>query len=357
MSHFVKLIGELDVREQAWRMSRPYIKPDETVDLDEVSKTDLSLHSMNPIVMHIKSSIAFREIIATLRPHGIWAQTSRVTKISDMEISSYVRSSLRKLLMDRLEGLKVIPTEVQDKTRLELPAAILTEYYVQLDFRTWISLLKFLEQWHPTYFYEYGRPILDAMNMPYDIYNLHKFKPALTQRTIDDEVGITKVAGFYHIVADIPLALRAQLVRHQSIIMEDEYIYRDYNFMESLRLKDKIRVRMTVRDTEWDKMMSHRACWIAQFELYEDFFKDYMKTRKLYNVVPCDCLKEFCPFKNDVQGRIDGRDPGLVCPAFSDDPLKLIDRREELFGKSTILDKYRVVYTVGVSETGEAENR
>lgn len=347
---FVKKIGDTDVREYAWRISRPYMGSQEEVDLEDLSKMDFQLNTLRWIPLHFRTSAFFRELLTTIRPYAMWSQSSRVNKFEDIEFPYYLsevsKSYCESVKLNILESMEGADKSKQDSLRLELPIAHVTEYVYATDFRTWISFLKSLRDIYPELFLIYGKMIMRALN----IKSLEEYK---YQQVISDgyytdldtylSLGIHQLGSMFVIKENISISLRAQLARHIGIKIIDNYYWKYSD--ETKLLKDRISIVMVVDSGMWEKVLRHRSCWIAHYELYESFILTYMNTydKSFSDMLYCGGDKDKCSCRADVQARLEKKDPGLPCPFFmtrSEDIFDTITRRLMNSGESEITKKY-----------------
>src|SRR3970040_2386043 len=66
----------LDILDEAWEISRP---GECSEDVLKILAIDAPINDIPCSVLHIKSSIAEREVFASARDHVMWAKTSRVS--------------------------------------------------------------------------------------------------------------------------------------------------------------------------------------------------------------------------------------------------------------------------------------
>lgn len=303
MDIFAHYVNSMDLRRDAWFMSRPYLKESDSINKDkdywdDVFSLDMSLQSMNPICLHLRTSMAFRELITTLRPHAVWAQTSRVTPFSEMEIPKYMEDftdpdniyqNLRYKYQAELHQLAELPTEQQDKNRLNLRACTLTEYYTMLDFRGWIKFLKYLEEYQSEYFLLYSHKILDAFGLLEEDFKKLNFSSYFSEnRSIKAKDTLEEFGDFIFISAEVPFSLRAQLARHLYINLIDMLPYTEMKELESMKLSDPIQVNLLMKINDFTEIAKKRSCWLAQISLYEGLLKVYeiIRSRKIpdYNI-------------------------------------------------------------------------
>lgn len=67
-------------------------------------------------------------------------------------------------------------------------------------------------------------------------------------------------------------------------------------------------------------------CIIADPSLWSEFLEvatQGMTTYQKKVLLPCKCNNQLCPFEKDMQGRIEGHDPGPICPIYTNDKSRI----------------------------------
>lgn len=348
---FCHKLWESDHRLEAWKISRPYIKDISEIKIADLNGLDLSVQTLDTIGFHVKSTFYFRELLTSMRPHAIWTQSSRVNPIIESKISTSADEKLEGYMQNFLK--QEFKSEKIDAERMKLPMGTLTEYVIALDFRSWISFIKFLEIYHPNYFAEYGLKILEELRRDGFDYETSKINPAFSLVNIVENNGEANCGPWTFVSTKIPINMRAQLIRHQDIRIVDYFMFKDEHDAESMLQDELIPVNIMVSNEKWKQIMSHRRCWIANFELYECFHKlvsvdDYIRS------LPCKCKYAECPFKTDNESRKQGNDPNTPCPlSFNnyEEAESVLIARNMALGKSSGLEAFKQlifrIYTQG----------
>lgn len=331
------LMGSMDLRVEAWMLSRPNLFPPNETRTDEewgrlheeelrkIERMDLSCNTLFPLCFYMRTSAAFRELLTSMRPHAMWAQTSRIIGASEMQCAPYFEkgSPVEEFFeKSRKEAMEV---SAIDRSRLCLPLSFLTEYSVSLDFRSWVSFLKALRAFYPEYWDIYGKSIYRQLwpdnRSVVDIDEL-PFAPAFSS---DDAIAFgtmeagetytTQMPLSIEFVQDVPVSLRTHLARHLQIRLLDQlWFMDDIRELETLRLGDMIRVGGTMPRSFFQTLVRHRSCWIAHGEMWDAIVGDGVSKTNPSDSIPCYGDGNRCPFKADNQARIEGKDPNPPCP-------------------------------------------
>lgn len=337
----IKLLNVTDVREAAWDVSRPYTGEKKT-SMKSLDKMDFSLQMLKTVTLHIKSSAFFRELLTTIRPYAMWSQSSRVNAVSSVKAPDYLEDqhefySIIRSITDRINnGCN------QDEARLDLPIAHVSEFVFSTDIRTLICFLKSLEIYNPKLFGVYGQQIIDVL----DIGDLNEYKfPSIIKDAnwtdADEELafGTYKIGSTFVVKTKMSISLRAQFARHTGVKIKDNYFWKSFDLMDPL--SKEIDVILTVDDFMWQKVISHRSCWIAHYEMYEGFILSYLEATNstLTDILPCKGQKLECSCTPDVEARIAKMDPGIPCPIWTKDQAD-IDKRTVSIRESEITNQY-----------------
>lgn len=349
MKPFIRALEEMDVRGKAWKISRPNIyKENEDVGVKDYEYTDLSCNSLKVVALHIRSSLAFRELLSSIRPHFMWAQTSRVNSIEEMELSPLASEQAISYMKEAKESI-----EGQDRRRLLLPMATLTEYTIALDFRTWISFLKTLKEFYPVYWKSYGKEILvritgigskqDLTEWPYgQIYTKNDKENFRSKFNSLTDFTQSIPTGIFLSIRNLTLALRSQVARHIRLSIEDELWLGSYDEigLEELRLTDQVKAWIYIPSKIFIPLIQHRSCWIAQFEIWEPLIELISSAYEFKETIPCNGTYQNCPFRKDNEARIEGKDPNTPCPLSIPMGENSINIRRRMSGNSKTLERW-----------------
>ena len=347
----INLVDDIDYRERAWRLSRPYIKPTDEVDLNELEKIDLSLAGLRICTFEIYCSAAFRELLFGIRPYHAWTQTSRVNKIEETKFPSYLDFAKMLCIKHLQNSIALLKAGVhQDNARLSLPLAYMSWITVTIDFRTLIGFIKWLKKYSSLYYNEYGTELLKLLKInsvdkfnygyPIDLNNMPSFYSVGEINNLSN--------NYIEMTTEITYAQRAQLVRHVGLQVIDTVpldAHVDPFNLETKTLKNKLIVSIIGPAEVWMNMIRKRTCWIAQFELWEKLTYPFIeKEKSLAKYLPCYGNYKKCKYEADMRGRLNKNDPGIPCPIFLKHMLigkDCIKQREEKIGNSKILEAYK----------------
>ncbi len=346
---FVKIIGDHDYRQIAWFNSRPYLKDEisgpEEVDLEQFETMDLSLAAMRMVTMEVYSSAGFRELIFGLRPYFTWSATSRVNPILETQFPSYLDEQRRKEVEDRMDlVIANIDKDIhQDLNRLNLTLGYMGMYTLTLDFRTLIGTIKWIKKYVPLYFEHYGLPIEKQLKINVDDYD-YGYPVGIDFPSEGGDEFIRHSDNSIYQTIDISIGMRAQLVRHSALVIKDSLpseMMDDVQLYESRGLDSSVRVSLNGPEGVFENMVKHRVCYLAQIDMWSVLTLPWIKESKsIAQWLPCSGNGRKCRYKEDMKGRIEGKDPGMVCPLVSNDE-STIDKHKELIGDSGVIDYYR----------------
>jgi hypothetical protein len=313
------------VTAKAWGYSRP----NETVVLiDDVIKVDTPVNELEDFILEVRCPIIIREMFFTQRDHVAWARTSRVDNLDDWPVHYLWADDLMivkayALMQERRK------TETQDHFRLELPLCYMTGFTIKLSARTvmrFVAALHHLARQHRAgglvqmMLDEMAAALWSVVQLtPYgslkpDAYGKLDLLPYYTVPSGDVAVGHFVVIDF----EDIPIALRAQIIRHRPIMYRDtllNYVI-DHAMCEPLTSPVYGQIMMT-RETAL-AMVRKRNCWIAQEDLWSPIIQKinalFEKEQNVGVPLPCDSTCGECPFGRDNMLRQEKKDPAPPCP-------------------------------------------
>lgn len=342
----IELIDFKDIREQGWRISRPYLKPEDEVDMREITRIDLSLNTLAMYYFKITSSVYFRELVTSIRPIFVWAQTSRVNPLHKVGVSGeyrfteYSESQIETACIQLENGVP------QDIARLELPLTHSTTYVVGMDFRTIISFCKTLEKIRPDEYRVYGTKLLNLLGYKPEDLRSFTFKDLASTVVIDKDEkllgSVSKSLGDLTVMkTKISFSLNAQLVRHTQNRIKSELWTSEFDPTEKT-LADLIDVVIYMPKSSYQGILSHRSCWLADWNLWSQLIGDEvtnLSDNQFKATLPCKSNCKNCPYAGDMEGRLNGKDPGIVCPIYSQDNSRMTEYINQ-FGRNPISIKF-----------------
>jgi hypothetical protein len=165
--------------------------------------------------------------------------------------------------------------------------------------------------------YQQAAKILKDAGVKKPIKVFEKFKPVsiLYDSNIPVPSGIsTRIGAMIIVSASIPFTLRAQLVRHRGIHMQDEFLdfIKDENIFNAT-MESPITVQISGTNSEMREVLSHRSCWIANYKIWANILRK-IEDNLDPDINPLPCRDGQCPFHGDAVLRIEGKDPNPPCP-------------------------------------------
>lgn len=304
----------------AWEFSRP-LECGKS-DINNIIQLDLPVNEFPNFHLQIESTIVEREIIATMRNHVMWAQTSRVQNILAFEISKEFKSDNEYYELIREEMKLESNNKRQDDYRLKLPIISKTKYSIIISARDLIKLYKYFiylsENIKNNYFkllFKNSASHIEIFlkTQGYDIKNLSQYK---TNKILNEDFLIEKtgkLGNFISASSELPIHLRSQLVRHRNIFIKDNFvnIFSNPNG-HKFTLLNKVKCTVVGDSETMYSILSKRSCWIAQYNIWSDILN------KIANLIDADpklpCSGGVCPFHGDALLRFEGKDPNPPCP-------------------------------------------
>lgn len=293
---------------------------------EDMAGVDAPVNELPSALLEFKEfMILEREIFVTARNHVIWARTSRVDDplkflVPDEFHDATVHANLRHLMMEKHDrGVH------QDQWRMHLPLVSETSWTARMSYRDIIKMHKY---------FLYLAASVDTQLRPRfakvaeELYNLllrfiphrHIINRAIEQmkevhflneNRVSRFNGATAGNDFYIASMDIPIALRAQLVRHREIAFVDDFFDQlCQTGIQGATIGDIVTVQAVAKHDVWASVIGKRHCWIAQADLWEPITRQFER-------LPLPCEDGICPFAADAEARLQpGKDPGAPCPRY-----------------------------------------
>jgi hypothetical protein len=363
--NYVKLIGLLDGRKQAWKTSRPQFT-EENLNFDKVAEMDLSLNSMLVFCLEMRSSVIFRDLLFSLRPMEGWALSTRSMPINldTVRLSSEFddRDDYYDQILQMFELLE--DGSSRDQARGVLPCAASSTYTLTIDFRVLMSFCKTIEMLNPRLFMEYCAEMLEVTGTV-EMYKTTTVRPAYEYYKIHDNEKIygTAEAGnmvFGHFPMKMALAsqfLRQHYSRIKIGLWNDVANYYDLDLTQN----SMVDVAFYIDSNSYARLMAMRAHWVIDWSqdmwggIVGDYVKD-MTSAEFWEFLPNGGGK-VDPYWADVYNRVLGEDPGMPCPVMCEWP-RMIDLKEQEVGPSPIIEQYRKLVAAGyIKDNPQNEHR
>lgn len=323
--------------QEAWRLSRDVTA---VTPLEEILKVDAPVTEMSALVLHFEDfMILEREIFTTPRNHVMWARTSRVDDPLQFTVpQEFNRSIDLERYRGRMRLAKVDGAE-QDQWRMFLPLAAHTSWVARHSLRDLVKLIKYFDYLahngnsahHLSIrFLTIAAKLTNVVcavmthtqfQIMYDAVKLERF---MHEGPICIDQYDTGGIGHFKIVqVHVPLALRAQIVRHRPLMFLDNLFskFKD-GWILGQDLSMDIQMQLAATEDFWFAIMAKRNCWIAQADLWAPL--------SALNISELPCVDGKCPYERDNILRMEGKDPNPPCPLFMD-----------LTGRNAEKDQYR----------------
>ena len=352
---YVKCLGKMDYRRDAWKTSRPKFT-EENLNFERIEEMDLSLNSMCVYTYEIRSSIWFRDLLFSQRPIAPWAASTRSIPLSKYTLCLSSEHKKSKMGQDGVEEFfKLVNAgESRDKARALIPLTTSTTYTFTIDHRIMISFCKAIDEMNHRLYLEYCVPMLVEAGIDQEMYRDSNFRSSLEYHRIDEAelIGGSHTTGnMIHGHYKMKLALASQFLRqHYSKIKIGLWnITTDYYHLD-LRQADPIDVVFYTDVRSYHHLMSLRSHWVLDHSLdmwgtiVGDYIKD-MSPAEFWDFTPAGGAKTD-PYWADVYNRVILEDPGIPCPIMTEWRGAIEQRRKET-PDSPVLDMYERLFDEG----------
>jgi len=269
----IRMISKNDSALAAWNSSRPEANEK---DSSKIYNLDLPVSEFVRFDIEITSSIFTRELFCSLRDHVIWAQTSRVQNVLEFNMVEELSDDESFSEIRRMMIKKSLNGDRQDEYRLTLPMFSKTTYAISISLRHLVNVSKNLKYISGKCKDPYVSRILlveslsiDFITNGYDTSS-HKMKPILNEDIISD--SNLENGEFLTVTSEIPLYLRAQLVRHRQLLLVDNLI--DIVALPDSRyltIEDLCKIQVVGSKSFLQEVASKRRCWISQYGIWSEF--------------------------------------------------------------------------------------
>lgn len=366
LQNYVKLLGKMDHRKQAWKTSRPKFT-EENLHFDKIEEMDLSLNSMCIYTFEMRSSVWMRDLIFSLRPLEGWALSTRSMPINRDTIclsSEFEESGMGQTGIDEM-FLKMNSGISRDHARDCLPLSVSSTYTFTIDYRVLISFVKNLELLNHNLFLEYGIPLLTKADISLEKFRKSSVQTSIEYYCIDEKEciqGIHKTGNMIHGHYKMKMALASQFLRqHYSKIKIGLWniIYEYYDL--DLRQHSPIDIVFYTDVNSYHRLMAMRSHWVLDHSLdmwggvVGDYIKD-MTTKEFWEFTPAGGDKKD-PYWADCYNRVLLEDPGVPCPIMTEWPGAITERRKET-PDSPVLDMYEKLFDEGfIKDNPDNEHR
>jgi hypothetical protein len=317
----INIISEDTITEKkhiarlCWELSR---SPDDETPLGTILSIDAPVNEIPSYVLNVECTILEREIFASFRDHVMWARTSRVDSPSEFTTFPYFDRYKYHLesVRDSIEEMVWLGI-IQDEYRMLIPLCSNTSFSTRVSWRGLIKLYKMYE--HLSELDDYFSIGLKALD---DKFNLSKFAKNYSFADVlppinkSDEVS-ERSGPMITVFQKMPIALRAQVVRHRNFIIHDNLksIIAEGNAWTKA-IGDDISVSISASAEFWKTVVNKRQCWIAQYGIWSGIIREAQKYLDI-DEQDLPCADGFCPYTRDAEIRHTDNDPGAPCPIHS----------------------------------------
>jgi hypothetical protein len=309
------VVEEKHIARLCWELSR---SPDDETPLDTILSIDAPVNEIPSFVLNIECTILDREIFASFRDHVMWARTSRVDSPSEFKTFPYFNKYKRDIKSIRKSiDEKVKSGIIQDEYRMLIPLCSNTSFSTRISWRGLIKIYKFYE--HLSEIDSYFSNGLKELDEKFSLAKYAKnysFADVLPSILPGQEVS-EKSGPIITVFQRMPIALRAQVVRHRNFIIHDNL----KNIITSgdcwaKPIGDKMDVSISASAEFWKTVVNKRQCWIAQYGIWSGIIQE---AQKFLDIGEQDlpCAEGFCPYTRDAEIRHTDDDPGAPCPIHS----------------------------------------
>lgn len=325
----------------AWELSRSV---DDATPLESILAIDAPVNELPSVVLNITCSVLEREILTTPRDHVMWARTSRVDDPANMvpaeSVLEYWNVPTTDYLQflnarDKMREIKAAGQELQDNYRMGLLMSAETSFTTTLNLRSLIKMIKTFDELIETYehlsplqslrdgLFDVARDIVgggesDPYAVVYKLLQTYK-SPHYFDKLRPDHDASGRVADVLVVSVIGNLSLRAQVVRHRTLHVEDDFaslLASKHCWLTPIGAPCQMQISAPV--SIWHGILSKRMCWIAQHDLWKvvlDKAMELMPREDVENMLPCS--GGVCPYVRDAEIRYTIHDPGPVCPRFA----------------------------------------
>lgn len=306
-----------DIAEEVWRASRSQDTP-----VDGVRLVDAPVNDFPVVTLAVECTIAEREVFTSMRDHVLWARTSRVDNPLEFIVDPCFNSKDYEVHRDDMrEDLN--NGKSQDEYRMHLPLVAMTSFTCQISMRSLIKIwYVFCDLCDDAIADEESAMYGVAANEIMKIIEHTGYKDAIGHiKSIDlfpeIEIGaggrIGDMLSVY--VPVIPVALRAQVVRHRSLFVKDgigDVLRNAGDYV----IGNTIPMQVSADVETWRGIISKRQCWLAQHDLWKPIVDQVAGVMGNMHMLPCSAYhgKSVCPYEKDAELRYTSADPNPPCP-------------------------------------------
>lgn len=358
----VNLISINSSIDEIYKISRPHLT--EIPSEIEFVKMNMPISQFKRYVLHIESSILFRDLMFTFRPIVAWARSNRTSpytrggKRLAIDEISYIDKSKFRSAKDKLETVfdLVDKGEQQDFINNKMPMFVSTEYCMDIDLRQLINIVYTFESHCHKYFeIFYGalsREITQFPNLYESAFKVDLFnKVSITDEEKNYGEVHEQIGGMHMIKVRIAHNLQGQFIRQHSSIIKNglwNLASEDLSNLIDKTGEMEIDVICYLLHEQLFNLSSTRSCWFAKMD-HEDnnswsyVLKDYIKKldpKQFLQQLPCQGKCDRCKIKADMMPKIYHKEINPPCPIFLENPYIIDQRVEQYNSDSEIMKKW-----------------
>jgi hypothetical protein len=327
----IKIIeqGDMQSAVAGWSGSRTI---EEAASAEQIARIDASVNELPSALFYFKDyMILERELFVTPRNHVIWARTSRVDDPRKFVAPEAFALRIHQAIREVMQESKAAGVH-QDQWRLALPLCAQTSWTARLTFRDGVRMANYfadvaerIGRNNPQladHLIMTSSDLCDALETAFGVTRdtmqtvLANFKRIKLPLVHDFGVGQTRkmFGAFVSMQMQMPIAMRAQLVRHREILIEDEFVdlLACVGSAEQVPISTPMIVQATALADTWHTVLGKRTCWMAQADLWAPLAALYGN-----GVDGLPCADGHCPYAEDAKQRVAGNDPGAPCPRYA----------------------------------------
>ena len=232
----INIVNESDVTlsKVAWDFSRP--RKQSVTELEEVLPVDAPVNDFPSLVLQIESTIIEREIIASLRDHVMWAQSSRAEDMLKFIVPHWIYEEYSEVFERMRTSMQYQKDngDRQDEYRLHTPILSNTKYMIRLSMRTTAKLAMHFRRLSMDCINPYTQLFENASLDLWEVLRrftgvnsfelLYNYTPINLNPPVSVE-GSGRVGDFIIITQTMPFSLRTHLIRHRTLQVVDNIRY------------------------------------------------------------------------------------------------------------------------------------
>lgn len=332
----IEILKAADMTDAAegWRRSRNL---GSEVSWEEVALVDVPVNEFPSVLLSFQDMTIFeREIFTSSRSHVMWARTSHVDDPLKFTVPPELgvdEGFLDQCRMEMRRGKEA--GQSQDEWRVHLPVLSHTSWTSRMSFRDLVKMTRYFGYvkdhvlnpllrtrladvefalWDVidecTKNYKVNDAVLATYVMPKYLHEIY-----MPLRSVDKR----ETSGFLILWMTVPLWLRAQIVRHRTLIFADDF-WRQVVLsptVTNVTIGESIRMEIATNREVWRSIVSKRSCWLAQDSLSTGTDK-WQEILDKFGWSPemLPCHDGTCPYSKDASLRLTDADPGAPCPRY-----------------------------------------